>query len=82
MARTITRARRLPPQEPIMNVKQIVLDVVRSIFSRRRKDDFVCGDCTRNAQCGAEPSEHCVIRAAQIASDRKGPPPRERLIGW
>jgi hypothetical protein len=65
-----------------MNLKQIVCDVVRSIVSRPRREDFVCGDCARNAQCGAEPSEHCVIRAAQIASDRTRPPRRESFPGW
>lgn len=65
-----------------MDVKQIFPEVVKALFSRRRRETFVCGDCARNAQCGAEPSEQCVVRAAQIASDRKRAPKRESFIGW
>lgn len=65
-----------------MNTKQLLSNAVKALFTRRRADEFVCGDCTRNAQCGAEPSPHCVIRAAQITSDRRRPPKRESFIGW
>ena len=65
-----------------MNVKQIVPDLVKAIFTRRRADAFVCGDCARNAQCGDAPSERCVTRAAQIASDRGRPPKPSTFIGW
>ena len=33
----------------------------------RRQDEFTCGDCERSASCGLPPSEHCVIKAAQLA---------------
>lgn len=65
-----------------MNAKDFFSDLVKAIFSRRRSDDFACGDCLRNAQCGQAPSEQCVVRAAQIASDRRRPPKRETFIGW
>jgi hypothetical protein len=65
-----------------MNVKQIVPDFLKAIFTRRPSDAFVCGDCARNARCGAEPSAQCVIRAAQINSDRRRAPKRSIFIGW
>jgi len=65
-----------------MTAKEVLSSVAKALFRRRPTDEFVCGDCLRNAQCGAEPSPNCVIRAAQIASDRRRPPRRETFIGW
>ena len=41
---------------------------------------FTCGDCARNAQCGSEPSETCLVRIAQISSDRGKP--RHTMVGY
>ena len=41
---------------------------------------FTCGDCTRNAQCGSEPSDTCLVRIAQMSSDRAKP--RQNLVGY
>lgn len=65
-----------------MITRQVLSDALKGLFTRRRTDAFVCGDCLRNAQCGSEPSPRCVVRAAQIASDRRRPPKRETFIGW
>ena len=65
-----------------MKVRDLLSDVVKAISARRRSDAFVCGDCLRNAQCGQAPSDQCVVRAAQIASDRNRAPKRETFVGW
>lgn len=68
-----------------MNTKSLftgLTEAFRAALARRNGNEFVCGDCTRNAQCGSEPSDQCIVRAAQIASDRKRPPKRSSYIGW
>lgn len=67
---------------PVKTVLSNLSNMLSAIRRRRRNDAFVCGDCARNAQCGAEPSPQCVVRAAQMASDRRRPPSRETFIGW
>ncbi len=68
-----------------MNTKSTFLSgigsAVKALLARRASRDFVCGDCTRNAQCGAEPSDQCVVRAAQITSERGRPAKREISSG-
>jgi hypothetical protein len=64
----------------MMKTKELFSDLVKALFARRRTEEFVCGDCLRNAQCGQAPSEQCVVRAAQIASDRKRMPRRDTFI--
>ena len=41
--------------------------IAAAIAMLRRQNEFTCGDCERSASCGLPPSEHCVIKAAQLA---------------
>ena len=41
---------------------------------------FTCGDCARNAQCGLEPSDACLVRIAQMSSGRGKP--RQTMVGY
>jgi len=47
---------------------------IRDVFARfartvaaLRRPEFTCGDCERSERCGLPPSDHCIVRAAQIA---------------
>lgn len=66
-----------------MTVLSDMAERLRRLLGRSSANEaFACGDCLRNEQCGNAPSPACVVRAAQIASDRKRPPPRNSFIGW
>ena len=65
-----------------MQIRSRLSHLVRALRQRRRGAAFACGDCHRNAQCGAAPSRQCVVRAAQIASGRRRPPRRETFVAW
>jgi hypothetical protein len=49
--------------------------IVRGLFTKvtsawaflRREPEFVCADCSQWARCGLASSDHCVIRAAELA---------------
>lgn len=48
--------------------------IVRGFFTRLagawtffRQPEFTCADCEQRARCGLASSDHCVIRAAEIA---------------
>ncbi|MDB5593449.1 MAG: hypothetical protein JWM36_410 [Hyphomicrobiales bacterium] len=65
-----------------MSISAALSGLVQKIRGRlavsRKANEFSCGDCSRNARCGLEPSENCVARAAQIADGK--PAPRRTLL--
>lgn len=68
-----------------MRLQQIwtnLSEAIRASATRRRGEDFACGDCLRNAQCGAAPDERCVTRVAQIATGRRRTAKRETIAGF
>jgi hypothetical protein len=50
------------------------------IASRRRQNNFVCGDCERVERCGLPPSDKCVHRAEQVSSQAVRPPYRQTIV--
>jgi len=49
---------------------------------RRRRTDFVCGDCERWRRCGLPPDQNCATRAAQLARDGGRVLRRTSLHDW
>lgn len=43
---------------------------------------FTCGDCRRNAQCGLEPSDRCLVRIKQIEAQAGRRVRGLTSIGW
>jgi hypothetical protein len=60
------------------NLSGLIKSIRGALASHRKADEFACGDCSRNARCGLEPSDNCVARAAQIADGR--PAPKRTLL--
>jgi len=52
---------------PATESRGLLARISAALAMLRRQDEFTCGDCERSASCGLPPSEHCVIKAAQLA---------------
>jgi hypothetical protein len=57
-------------------VRVLCTRLARLAALRRRSTAFVCGDCERWQRCGLPPSDHCIVKAAQLA---RGGRPIKRL---
>jgi len=55
-------------------IQDVFAGLARTVAALRRRPEFTCGDCERSDRCGLPPSDHCIVKAAQIARgdwDRK-----------
>jgi hypothetical protein len=55
-------------------IQDVFAGFARTVAALRRRPEFTCGDCERSDRCGLPPSDHCIVKAAQIARgdwDRK-----------
>jgi hypothetical protein len=55
-------------------IQDVLAGFARTVAVLRRRPEFTCGDCERSDRCGLPPSDHCIVKAAQIACgdwDRK-----------
>jgi hypothetical protein len=48
-------------------IRDVFARLTRTVATLRRPPEFTCGDCERSNRCGLPPSDHCIVRAAQIA---------------
>ncbi len=52
------------------------------LAARRRRTDFICGDCDRWQRCGLPPDSDCFARAEQLARNGGRVPRRTALRDW
>lgn len=55
-------------------IQDVFAGFAGTVAALRRRPEFTCGDCERSDRCGLPPSDHCIVKAAQIARgdwDRK-----------
>lgn len=48
-------------------IQDVFARFARTVAALRRRPEFTCSDCERSERCGLSPSDHCIVRAAQIA---------------
>lgn len=59
-----------------------VRDTLNRLALRRRRTDFICGDCDRWQRCGLPPDSQCLARAEQLAHADGRAPRRTVLHDW